>query len=77
MPTLEVSYDTEAERLVYQRAIDYAAEMLRVAQTGPDSQVVDACEGVALDQGRHFLRDSLQHAVQHRIDALEKKGPTR
>lgn len=76
MPTLQVTYSTEAERLAYQRAIDYAAEMLRVAQACPDPQVVEACEGIALDKGRQFLRDSLEDAVQARADALEKKGPT-
>jgi len=76
MPTLQVTYSTDAERLAYQRAIDYAAEMLRVAQAGPDEQLIAACEGVALDKGRQFLRDSMEDAVQARVDAFEKKGPT-
>ena len=74
MPTITVSYESEAERVAYQRAIDYAAEMLRVAQTVPDAQVVDACEGLALDRGRRLLRDSLGDAIQARVDAAEKKG---
>ena len=74
MPTITVSYESEAERVAYQRAIDYAAEMLRVAQAVPDAQVVDACEGLALDRGRKLLRDSLGDAIQARVDAAEKKG---
>ena len=87
MPTITVTYESESERVAYQRAIDYAAEMLRVAQTVPDAHIVDACEGLALDQGRQLLRDSLGDAIQARIDAVEKKrrrpspaatpGPTR
>ena len=73
MPTITVTYDSEAERVAYQRAIDYAAEMLRVAQVVPDAQVLDACEGLALDQGRKLLRDSLGDAIQARVDAAEKK----
>ena len=74
MPTLEVTYQTEAERLAFQRAIDYTAEMLRLAQGCPDEQVVEACEGLALEKGRQLLRDSLGDAIQARVDAAEKKG---
>ena len=77
MPTITVSYESEAQRLAYQRAIDYAAEMLRVAQAVPDAQVVDACEALALDRGRQLLRDSLGDAIQARVDAAEKKGLNR
>ena len=73
MPTITVSYESEVERVAYQRAIDYAAEMLRVAWAVPDAQVVHACEGLALDQGRKLLRDSLGDAIQARIEAAEKK----
>ena len=77
MPTITVSYESEAERVAYQRAIDYAAEMLRVAQAVPDARVVDACEGLALDRGRKLLRDSLGDAIQARLDVAEKKGRRR
>ncbi len=72
MPTLEVTYQTEAERLAFQRAIDYTAEMLRLAQGCPDEQVVEACEGLALEKGRQLLRDSLgdSRSRQQRGDAL-------
>ena len=74
MPTITVTYESEAERVAYQRAIDYAAEMLRVVRAVPDAQVVDACEGLALDRGRKLLRDSLGDAIQARLDAAERKG---
>ncbi len=74
MPTPQVTDSTEAGGRAYQRAIDHAAEMLRVAQACPDEQLVEACQGIALDTGRRSLRDSLQDAAQARVDAVEKKG---
>ena len=59
MPTLQVTSETAAERLADQRAIDSAAERIRVAQITPDAQVVDAGEGLALKKGRKLRRDSL------------------
>lgn len=74
MPTITATYESEAERLAFQRAIDYAAEMLRVAEAVPDAQVVDAREQLALDRGRQLLRDSSGDAIRARVDAAEEKG---
>jgi hypothetical protein len=75
MPTATYTYRTDAERLAIERAIAFVAELRDLAQTAPAGQVLDRCEGQALDQGRALLQATLQQALQARIDAAEgKKG---
>lgn len=74
MPTLTIEYFTEAERLQYERMIAYAQEMMRVGATAAEGTVIQACERLALDQGRQLLRTNLEAALQARVDA-EKKHP--
>ena len=81
MPTGTFEYRTEAERVVIEQAIAFVAEMHALAQSAPAGQILAACEGQALDQGRQLLRTTLQQAVQARADALDRKkgrrGPVR
>ncbi len=49
-------------------------QMRQTAQNAPDGTVLAACEQVALDEGRAFLRSSLPGAVQSRVEAAEQKG---
>ena len=74
MPILTISYQTEAERRDIERAIAYVAEMHQLAQGCPPGDLLDTCEGLALDKGRAMLRDGVASVVQSRIDAAEKKG---
>ena len=74
MPTATFEYRCEQERATIERAIAFIAEMHQLAQAAPDGQVLDLCEARALDRGRALLRDTLQTAVQTRIDAAEQKG---
>ena len=75
MPTGTFEYRTEAERVTIERAIAFVAEMHDLARTAPPGQVLDRCEQQAADRGRELLRDTLQRAVQARVDAAEvKKG---
>jgi hypothetical protein len=74
MPTLTIQYETEAERLAYERAIAFAAELHRLGQDSPAAEVLGACEAFALDRGRRLLRDGLASAVQARVDRDEQKG---
>ena len=76
MPTLTIHYQTEAERLAYDRAIAFVAELHQLGLDSPPETVLDACEGLALEKGRQLLRDSLASAVQARVDRLEEKGAT-
>jgi hypothetical protein len=75
MPTLTITYHTEAERVAYEQAIAFVAEMHRLGLQTPARDVIDTCEGLALDQGRKLLKDTLAGAVQARVDDLEKKVP--
>ena len=75
MATGTFEYRSEAERKSIERAIAFAAEMHDLALTAPDGQVLDQCEGQALGLGRDLLRETLQAALQTRIEAVEvKKG---
>ena len=74
MPTLTIHYETEAERLAYERAIAFAAELHRLGQESPAAAVLDTCEAFALDRGRRLLRAGLASAVQARVDRDEQKG---
>lgn len=73
MPSITVSYATEAERRAYERAIAYAREMHALGLNAPEGAVLDSCENLALTKGREFLRESLAAAAQARIEHVEKK----
>jgi hypothetical protein len=79
MPTLTINYSTDSERLAYERAIAFVAEMSRLGLHAPAGGVLDACEGFALSQGRQLLQATLTDAVQARVQEAEKKKrrPTR
>lgn len=77
MPTVTIECATEAEAASVRLAAAFAGEMHRLAHSAPDGQVLHLTEGLALDQGRSLLRDTLQAAVQERVDAAEQKGGRR
>ena len=74
MPTLTITYDTTEERRAYERAIAYVAELRQLGLQAPHGGVIDACEAMALSQGRDLLLDTLTDVVQARIDEVEKKS---
>jgi hypothetical protein len=74
MPTLTIAYSTDAERLAYERAIAFVAEMRQLAQSAPGGGVIGACEDLALSRGRELLRATLATAAQARVDRDEQKG---
>ena len=68
-------YRSESERIAMERAFAFVAQMHDLALSAPPGQVLDLCEGQALDAGRGLLQSTLQQALQMRIDqAEEKKG---
>jgi hypothetical protein len=76
MPVLTIEYRDDAERLALEQAIAFVSQIRHVAKTAPHGTVLDACEKVALSDGRTLLRSTLANAVQTRIaDAEQKKGP--
>lgn len=76
MPTLTIEYHDEAERLALEQALAYLADLRRLALDAPAGTVLDACERLALGQGRDLLRGTLACALQARVDAAEQKGGT-
>ncbi len=74
MPTLTIEYRDEAERLALEQAIAYVAQLRQLAQDAPDGSVLDACEKLALADGRALLRSTLAAAVHTRIATAEQKG---
>jgi hypothetical protein len=74
MPQLTIEYRDVSERLVLERAIAYAADLDRVAQTAADGTVLKMCEDLALDKGREMLRTTLSAALEGRLAEAEKKG---
>jgi hypothetical protein len=52
----------------------YVMELDQLALSAPDGQVMDQCELAAVAKGRDITRQTLEQAVQRRIEAAEKKG---
>ncbi len=75
MPVGTFEYRSESERIAMERAFAFVAQMHDLALSAPSGQVLDLCEGQALEAGRDLLQATLQQALQTRIDqAEEKKG---
>ena len=75
MPVGTFEYRSESERITMERALAFVAQMHDLALSAPPGQVLDLCEGQALDAGRDLLQTTLQQALQTLIDqAEEKKG---
>lgn len=82
MPTLTDSFgcSSEVERLVLEQTVAYLTHLRQVAANAPSGAVLEACERVALGEGRDALRATLEAALQTRIrarDAAQKKSPAR
>lgn len=65
---------SDFQRLVVEQALAYAQQLEQAARSAPPGQTLDSCEGVVLDRGRQFLRDTLAAALQQQIHEGEKKG---
>ena len=70
--TFEVSSPEQAALL--QQFHGLLQEMQQLALSAPHGQVLHLCEAAVLQRGQQVNAQVLQHAVQQRIDALEKKG---
>jgi len=77
MPSLTIEYRDDCERLVLEQALGYLSHLRQVAHEAPDGTVLDACEKVALADGRALLRSTLAAALDSRIAASEQKGGQR
>jgi hypothetical protein len=74
VPTLTITYRDDAERLALEQAMAYVAQLRDVAQNAPDGTVLDACEQLALADGRALLRSTLAAALHSRVASAEQKG---
>ncbi len=71
--TITLEIDAAHEDLL-RRYAGFLEEMADLAATAPDGSVLEACEDAVIERGREHQRRLLEHAVQARIDAAEKKG---
>jgi hypothetical protein len=62
------------QQQIVRMALDLAAQLEQASEQAPVGSVLDACEGLLLDRGRQFLRDSLAATLQRQADQAEKKG---
>jgi len=74
MPTLTIEYRDDRHRIALEQAIAYVTELHQVAQDAPHGSVLDACEKLALSDGRALLRSTLAAALESRISVSEEKG---
>jgi hypothetical protein len=74
MPTGTFNYSTDSERLAIEQAILYAQNLNKAAHAAPVGRVLNACEKMALTEGKKLLRTTLEAAVQSRIGEAEQKG---
>jgi hypothetical protein len=65
---------SDFQRLVAEQALAYAQQLEQTSRSAPAGQLLDLCEGVVLERGRQFLRDSLAAALQQQITEGEKRG---
>ena len=72
--TITLEIDSEHEGLLRHYA-DFLSEMKDLAATAPDGSVLDVCEEAVIEKGREQQRRLLEHAVQAKLAASEKKGP--
>lgn len=77
MPETPLLPASPLQRQIAQMALELAAELEGKAQQAPSGCILDACEGLLLDRGRAFLRDSLAATLQSEIVQAEKKGAPR
>jgi hypothetical protein len=77
MPTLTIEYRDENERLALEQAIAYISDLRQLAVEAPAGTVLEACEGLALENGRALLRSTLAAALGSRVALAEQKGGRR
>jgi hypothetical protein len=69
-----MEFQNEQELIAAEQAVAMARELKKLADAAPDGQVLAVVEMAALEQGRRFMRQRLQDALNAQCAALEKKG---
>jgi hypothetical protein len=74
MPTLTIEYRDESHRIALEQAIAYVSQLRQAAHDAPSGTVLEACEKLALSDGRASLRSTLAAALEGRIALSEQRG---
>ena len=76
MPTLTIEYRDESHRMALVEAIAYVSQLHQAAHDASSGTVLEACEKLALSDGRALLRSTLAAALEGRIALSEQRGCT-
>jgi hypothetical protein len=71
--TITLEVDNDGQEALVRSYHAMLLEMSDLARTAPAGRVIDQLEDAVLEKGRETLRATLEHSVQERIDAAEKK----
>jgi hypothetical protein len=64
---------TPQERLMAEQAVLNFRELTKVCDDALDGTVLDACESLALRQGRELIRKSIETTMSLQAERVEKK----
>jgi hypothetical protein len=72
--TITLEVETPQQETLIRNYHAYVLELDELALAAPAGEVIDECESAAVTKGQDINRQTLQQAIQRRIDAAEKKG---
>ena len=61
------------ERLIAEQAVLNFRELTKVCDDAADGTVLDACETLAMQQGRELIRKSIETTMSLQAERVEKK----
>lgn len=64
---------TAQERLIAEQAVLNFRELNRICDVAADGTVLDACETLAMQQGRALIRTSIETTLSLQAERVEKK----
>lgn len=65
--------ETQLQALMMEQALAMAKQLEETGREAPDGQVLDRLEATVMQEGREFMRQSLQGAMQSEVEEVEKK----
>jgi hypothetical protein len=71
--TLTLEVETPEQEALILNFHSYVMEIDELALSAPEGEVLDQCETAAVAKGQDINRQTLQQAIQRRIDTAEKK----
>ena len=74
MHDITLTVENPSEALIVEQALVFARQLKRTADGAADGRVLVETERFVLDEGRSFLRDALQIALQSQAEVVEKRG---